>query len=189
MARTRPDTGAISLSGLLKLSAVVFLVCLLFLIVDVRHRVTGYKAVYGQGIQGTVTVTECGSHRFGRFCTGDFTSADGRVKRSEIRVNGGLQLVERARNGVRPALPAQFPAALSGAKADEAWTLDGKPWMRPSKAQVIALVPVAAPVIALWVFVRRGASGRRLRTNRARAIRTKRTVRRERNQVRRGRVH
>jgi hypothetical protein len=191
MARTRPDTGAISLSGLLNLCAVIFLVCALFLIIDVRHRMTGYRAVHGEGIQGTVTVTECRSHLMGTYCTGGFTSADGRIARSGIRVNGAVELLGRTGHAGGPSSPARLPAVLSEAGADEAWTLQGKPWLRPGKAQVTALVPVAVPVVALWALLRGGPGGRRRRIDRARLMQSRRSSRREIShlrKIRRGRV-
>ncbi|MBC6461832.1 hypothetical protein [Actinomadura sp. HBU206391] len=191
MARTRPDSGAISLSGLLNFCAVIFLVCALFLFIDVRHRMTGYRAVHGQGIQGTVTVTDCGSHLINTYCTGDFTSADGRVSRSEIRVNGGPELLGETGAHGGPTVPVHLPAVLSDADADEAWTLQGNPWMRLGKAQVLALVPVAAPVVVLWILLRGGAGNRRQRIDRVRLIQSRRTHRREiahLRKIRRGRI-
>jgi hypothetical protein len=192
MARTRRDSGTISPRGLLNLSAIVFLLCLLFLIIDARHRMTGYRAAYGQGIKGTVAVTECGSHLTGTYCTGDFTSADGRVRRAGVRVNGAMELLDRARHGHGLPAPVSYPAAISGAKADEAWTLDGTPWLRPSTAQITALVPVAIPVLLAWALLHGDPRSRRRRLQRARLIRTRRTHRRELSRLRdsrRGRVH
>ncbi|HEV7934713.1 MAG TPA: hypothetical protein VGP70_20690 [Actinomadura sp.] len=192
MARIRQDAGAISLRGLLNLSAIVCLLCLLFLIIDVRHRMTGYRAAYGQGIKGTVAVTSCGSHLTGTYCTGDFTSADGRVRRAGVRVNGAMELLDRAGHGGGLPGPVSYPAALSGAKAGEAWTLDGTPWLRPSIPQVVALVPVAIPVLLAWALLRGGPHGRRRRLGRARLIRTRRNQRRELSRLRdnrRGRVN
>ncbi|GAA2091056.1 hypothetical protein [Actinomadura alba] len=188
MARTRPDNGAISLSGLLNFCAVVILVCALFLIIDVRHRMTGYRAVYGQGVQGTATVTDCGSHLISTYCVGDFTSADGRVKRSEIRVNGAAELLEETGRGPRSAAPVLVPAVMSDAGAGEAWTLQGKPWLRPGKAQLLALVPVAAPVVVLWILLRGGPGARRQRIDHVRLIRSRRTHQREIARIRRGRA-
>jgi hypothetical protein len=191
MARTRPDSGAISLSGLLNFFALIFLVCALFLIIDVRHRMTGYRVVHGQGIRGTATVTDCGSHLITTYCVGDFTSADGRVKRSEIRVNGAAELLEETGYGRRPAAPVLVPAVISDAGAGEAWTLQGKPWMRLGKAQALALVPVAAPVVALWLLLRGGPAGRRQRIDHVLLIRSRRTHRREiarLRRIRRGRI-
>jgi hypothetical protein len=85
-----------------------------------------------------------------------------------------------------------YPAALSGAKAGEAWTLDGTPWLRPSIPQVVALVPVAIPVLLAWALLRGGPHGRRRRLGRARLIRTRRNQRRELSRLRdnrRGRVN
>jgi hypothetical protein len=192
MAHIRRDAGAISLRGLLNLSAIVFLVCLLFLVIDVRHRMTGYRAAYGQGVKGTVTVTACGSHLTGTYCTGDFTSADGRVRRAGVRVNGAMELLDRAGHGHGLTAPVSYPAALSGPRADEAWTLDGTPWLRPSTALVTAFVPVAVPVLLAWALLRGGPLNRRRRLARARLIRTRRSQRHELTRLRdsrRGRVH
>jgi hypothetical protein len=191
MARTRPDTGAISLSRLLNFCAVIFVVCTLFLIIDVRHRMTGYRAVHGQGIQGTVTVTECRSHLISRYCTGDFTSADGRVARSGVRVNGAVELLDQAGHTGGPAAPVRLSAVVSKAGADEAWTLQGEPWMRLGKAQVTALVPVAVPAVVLWALLRGGPGNRRRRIDRAWLIQSRWSHRREvahLRRIRRGRV-
>jgi hypothetical protein len=192
MARTGRDTGAISVKGLLKFSLIVFLFCLIFLVMDVRHRMAGYQAVHGHGIQGTATVTRCQSHPFSRFCTGHFTSADGRVNRSGIRVNGAMASLGRERHGARPATPmdhpVDYPAVLASAKADEVWTVDGDPWLRPSMAQVSALVPVSIPVLVAWGLVRGGPRSRRQRLERARLIRSHRHEVARLREIRRGRI-
>jgi hypothetical protein len=146
--------GAISLRGLLKFSALVFLACLLFLVVDVWHRVAGYQAIHGQGIRGTVTVTSCEQHRSGTFCTGDFASADGRVTRPGVRINGAAELLKWTGEAGRPAPAAHVSAALSVRDAGEAWTLDGLPWLRPSPVTLTALAPVAIALILVWAELR-----------------------------------
>lgn len=184
--------GAISLKGLLKFSAVVFLACLLFLVVDVWHRVAGYQAVHGQGIRGAVTVTGCEAHRTGAFCTGDFRSADGRVTKSKIRINGAVELLAWSGGDGLPAGSVRFPAVLSASDAGEAWTLDGRPWLRPSAAQVAALAPVAAVLAVLWGLVRGGPRSWRYRMDRARMRQGRGVLRREIAQARmarRGRVN
>lgn len=182
------------MKGLLKLVAVVFLGCALYLVVDVSHRVDGYRAVNGQGIRGTVTVTGCEAHRTGTFCTGDFGSADGRITKSEIRVNGAAELLGWSAGDGRPAGSVRFPAVLSAADAEEAWTLDGQPWMRPSVVQVTALLPVAAVLAVLWGLLRGGPRAWRYRRmmRRSRMRRGGGVVRREMARARgarRGRVH
>jgi hypothetical protein len=180
------------MTSLLKLVAVVFLGCALFLVVDVGHRVTGYQTAHGKGIRGTVTVTGCAAHRTGTFCVGDFTSADGRVVRSKIRVNGAAELLKWSGGSGRPAAVTRIPAALSAPGAGEAWTLAGRPWLRPSLVQVTALAPVATVLAMIWALVRGGPRSWRYRLDRARMRRGSGVVRREMalaRMARRGRVN
>jgi hypothetical protein len=180
------------LKGLLKFVAVIFLSCALFIIVDVEHRVDGYQAVHGQGIVGTVTVTGCEKHRTGTFCIGDFSSADGRILRPEVRVNGAVELLGWSEGDGPPTGSVRLPSALTAADADEAWTLDGVPWLRPSVVQITALLPVAAVVTVLWGLLREGPRGWRYRRMRRGRMPRGGVVRREMAMARmsrRGRVH
>jgi hypothetical protein len=174
----RSDAGEITLGRLIGIGLVVVFACLLFLIVDVRHRMAGYQAVNGQGIRGTVSVAACESHRLGRLCTGNFVSSDGRVQRQDVRING-----------VKTAERQTVPAAIAGAEADEAWTTGGSPWTTPSVVLFAALIPVAMAVGMLWNLFAGGpsawrAQGRAMRARHARD----RDLARER-EVRLGRVH
>jgi hypothetical protein len=182
--------------GLLKFAAVVFLACLLFLVVDVSHRVAGYQAVHGHGIQGTVTVTSCEAHRTGTFCTGDFKSADRRVTESGIRINGAAELLGWSAGEGLSAGSVRLPAALSPSDTGEAWTADGDPWLQPSAIQLAAMAPVAAVLAVLWRLLSGGPRSWQYRAQRARMRRMRRggggVVRREMalaRMSRRGRVH
>jgi hypothetical protein len=141
----RYDSGEITLGRLIGIGSVVFFACLLFLFIDTRHRVSGYQITNGHGISGTVSVTQCESQRLGTLCTGDFVSADGTVRRHDIRVNGAS---DQLRQGM--------PAAVSDVNATEAWTTDGHPWLAVSPVQLAALAPVVLILALVWGTVRAG---------------------------------
>jgi hypothetical protein len=124
--------------------ALICLGSIVYLGVDVNHRVDGYRIVQ-HGVRGTATVTRCTSG-----CVGDFVSGDKSVRLTGIRVNGADQ-------------PGVVKAAVSGAKATDAWTLTGTPWLHLSRDDLYAVAPlIAAMVIARLVLagVRDGRSRR-----------------------------
>lgn len=135
------------------LFAVVVVGCLLFLLMDVKHRAGGYRAVH-HGITGTATITKCGSGWSGVSCRGDFVSADGGTHRDGIRINGAPQALHWGHGQV--TLPARVEAAVGSGKSGEGWTLTGTPYLNLSKAQTYALVPVLAGVFVFWLLLRPG---------------------------------
>lgn len=174
----RSDAGEITLGRLLRLGFVVVFACLLFLLLDTKHRTAGYQAVHGQGIPGSITVTKCDSHQFGTVCKGDFVSADGTVQRHDVRVNG-----------VEAAVGRPLQAAVTGPDADEAWTVNGSPWLNPSVFQLSAMIPLAIVLAMLWTFLTGGPRTWRAQSHALRAKYARdRAVAQERK-VRMGRVH
>ena len=115
--------------GLGWLLALVCVGCVLFVVRDVGHRVDGYR-IAQHGVHGTVTVTRCSTGLAGSSCVGDFVSTDGTVGLTHIRVNGGTRAGQVA------------AAAVDGPKAGEAWVLTGSPWLRLSRADFYACVPL-----------------------------------------------
>jgi hypothetical protein len=138
--------------------SVVSLGCVLFLMLDVKHRVGGYHAVH-HGVLGTAAITKCHRGMTGVVCKGDFRSADGTVTRTGIRVNGAPQALHWKRGSARIDPPVLLPAGIGGAKSGEAWTVEGTPWLNLSRAQLSALGPVFAVVFVLWMVLRRGFGG------------------------------
>lgn len=116
-------------------------VCLLFLAVDVRHRIDGYRVVR-HGARGEVAVTHCDRTWRGTSCSGDFISTDGRIRRPGVRVNGAH----------RPG--ALLPGAVSGRDAHEAWTVRGSPWLGVSRIQLASAGTVIAVVVLGWLLIR-----------------------------------
>jgi hypothetical protein len=139
----RSDAGEMTLGRMIGLGSMVFIACLLFLFFDAKHRIAGYETAHGHGLQGTVTVANCKSQLLGgSVCSGDFVSADGKIQRHDVRINGA-----------KTAGTQIAPAAISGADADEAWTTEGSPWSAPSTVQLGAL---AAIVLVIWLAIRGG---------------------------------
>ncbi|GAA3234679.1 hypothetical protein [Actinocorallia longicatena] len=148
MARSNSDGG--SLSGVTTLSFLVLVGCLVFLTGDFKHRAEGYQAVTnGKGVAGSVTVTRCGSGLLDGHCEGTFTSADGSVVRTGVRINGA-----DAAGVVRDAVMSP---------GGSVWTASGHPWMRPSIALLISLAPFATGWMILVAFFRGGLPGIRSR--------------------------
>lgn len=174
----RSDAGEITLGRLLRLGLVVVFACLLFLFFDTKHRTAGYQAVHGQGISGSITVTTCDPHRFATVCKGDFVSADGKVKRHDVRVNGVEAMADRPMAG-----------AVTGPNAGEAWPADGSPWLKPSVFQLSALIPLAVVLAVIWSFLAGGPRGWRAQSHALRAKYARDRAVAYRRQVRMGRVH
>jgi hypothetical protein len=170
----------ITLGRLITIGTAILLTCLIFLFLDVRHRMTGYKSV-NSGIMGTATIAECEQHRFGSRCTGTFTSADGSVKRSGVRVVGAAELLDwnQGQGPAAPDAPAVVPAAIADQWADEAWTTEGAPWLRFSLFSALALAPLALLVLFAWAFTRAGTYDWWMRLDHARGTRTRGVQRRE----------
>jgi hypothetical protein len=104
------------------------------------------------------------------------------VRRPNVTVNGPSGLSDRA-------LPVGLPAAVTGPGAQEAWSLSGDPWWRPSVVQLAAMVPVALALAYLWALL---AGGPAMWWAQAGALRTLRGQEREvahKEEVRRGHVH
>jgi hypothetical protein len=137
---------------------VVCVGCLLFLMLDVKHRISGYGAAH-HGVLGTVAINECDRGMTGVVCKGDFRSADGAVRRTGIRVNGAPQALHWDKESGKIVPPALMPAGIGDAGAGEAWTVDGTPWLNISRVQMYALVPVFAVVLVLWLVLRQGFGG------------------------------
>jgi hypothetical protein len=193
-AQPSPASGFITVRYL---SAVVGLVCLaalIFLIMDLRHRVDGYRAVTGSRITGLATVTRCQWNQTGSVCRGDFVSADNRIRRAGIRVNGAATILNwtRSKGDGRPPAGTKVRAVLADPTADEAWTLDGEPWMDFSRLHVYMLIPVALGAAFGLSVVRGGVSGWRVRRYRSRWRRLRRDnrrIRHDQRRTRRGQVH
>lgn len=181
-ARETRDAGQITLGRLLVFGGLVLLASLFFLATDLQHRIAGYRIVHGQGIIGTVTVTGCTSDLLGKVCHGDFTSADGTVRRTELTINGPSRQAGETR-------PTTHPAAISDPQASEAWTLTGSPWWQPSVVQIAALVPVALVAVSLWTLVAGGPIVWRAQARAVRALRSREREVAHRERVRRGHVH
>lgn len=175
--KTRRDAGASTLGNLVFLAVVVILVSGIYLLMDVRHRMAGYDAVHGKGIAGTVSVTRCEATDWRTYCVGSFTSTDGQVVRNNIRVNGAARLMRW--NGVPLTAPVELPAVITGAKADQAWTANGVPWLEFSRGQLIGLAPIAIAAALLW----------RLLSGRGPMDRTSRKESEKQRAIRRGRVY
>ena len=174
----RSDAGEITLGRLIGTGLVVLFACLLFLIIDVRHRMAGYQAVNGRGIIGTVTVAGCESHQFGRMCTGNFVSSDGKVQRPDVRING----VDTARGQT-------LSAAVTDAGSDEVWTTEGSPWTTPSLILFATLFPVGIAIGLIWSVIRGGPSTWRSRGRAVRARYARDRVHAQERETRMGRVH
>ena len=174
----RSDAGEITLSRLIGTSLVILFACLLFLFIDVRHRISGYEAVNGQGIAGSVSVVECESQRFSRVCTGNFISSDGKIQRYDVRINGA-----------KTADGQVLAAAITGADADEAWTAEGTPWMNASVIQAAALLPVAMILVMIWTLIKGGPSAWREQGHAVRARYARDRDLAHEREVRLGRVH
>lgn len=176
----RSDAGEITLGRALRLGLVILFVCVLFLFLDTKHRMAGYRAVHGDGIPGTVTVTKCDARWLGgTTCTGNFVSSDGKTLRHGVRVNG-----------VKPVdAGAALPAAIGGEHAKEAWTSDGAPWLDLSAFQVAALIPLAVALAAMRTFLRGGPRTWRRRSRGMRARFARDRAASHERQVRMGRVH
>jgi hypothetical protein len=174
----RSDAGEITLGRLFRLGFVVLFVCLLFLFIDTKHRMAGYQAVHGQGIPGTITVTKCDSHRLGTVCTGNFVSADGKIQRHGVHVNG-----------VKAMEDQPLPAAITGEHAKEVWTVDGSPWTNFSVIQFGALIPLAVVLAMAWSFLSGGPRTWRARSQAVRARFAQDKAAAHAREVRMGRVH
>lgn len=120
--------------GLAWLLALVCVGCLLFFLVDIGHRIDGYRTVE-HGVRGMATVTRCTSDFAGTACVGEFVSVGGTVQLQKIRINGGHHAGE------------VIEAAVSGPKAKEAWALTGTPWTELSRVDLYALAPVVAAIV------------------------------------------
>lgn len=173
----RADAGEITLGRLVGLGGVVFLACLLFLYVDVKHRMAGYEAVRGQGIQGTASVTKCEKQPLGSLCIGNFVSSDGKIQHDDVRING-------AHEG-----DTEVPAAITGADSDEAWTTDGTPWLTPSMVQLGALIPVIGVLAMLWTLIIGGPTAWRMQGGAVRSRFARDRASAHEREVRMGRVH
>lgn len=139
---------------------------LLFLTLDVDHRISGFRAVH-QGIPGTVGITWCDRGVTGVVCRGDFVSTDGRIHRSGIRVNGAPQALhwDGGSRSIDP--PMLLPVRIGHSDAREAWTVEGTPWLNVSKVVTYALMPVFAVAVSLWLVLRQGV-GAAVRRSRGR---------------------
>jgi hypothetical protein len=127
---------------------------------------------------GSITVTKCDAHQLGTVCTGDFVSADGKVQRHDVRVNG-----------VEALAAGTLPGAVTGPDADEAWTADGTPWLTPSIFQFSALIPLAVVLAMLWTFLTGGPRTWRAQSHALRAKYARDRAVAHQRQVRMGRVH
>lgn len=156
--RSRRDAGSSALGNLLYLAAILVVVCGLYFLMDVRHRMAGYDAVHGKGITGTVRVTHCESDDWRAYCVGDFSSAEGRVVHKKVRVNGAARLLHWT--GGPLTSPTELPAAMTGAGADDAWTADGVPWLEFSRVQIIAMAPLALAAALVWKLLGGGFYGK-----------------------------
>jgi hypothetical protein len=169
----------ISLGRLAALGALIFLVSFAFLFTDLQHRIAGYRIAHGSGIVGTATVSRCSGDLFGTECRADFTTADGTVHRTNLILNGPSGMQQgRA-----------YPAAVGSKGADEAWTLAGEPWWRPSPVLIAALVPVGVLIVSLWALVAGGPIAWRAQARLLKLARAKGRDQAHREEVRRGRVH
>lgn len=193
-AQPSPASGFITVRYLFAVVGIACLVALLFLVMDLRHRVDGYRAVSGSRITGLATLTRCEWHQTGSVCVGDFVSADNRVRRPGIRINGAAGILNWSRSKGEGPPPAgtKVRAVLAEPTADEAWTLDGDPWLDFSPLHVYMLIPVALGAAVGMSVVRGGVAGWRTRRYRARWRRLRRDNRRIRQgkrRTRRGQVH
>jgi hypothetical protein len=137
---------------------VVCVGCLLFWMLDVKHRIAGYDAVH-HGVLGTAAITECHHGMTGVVCQGNFRSADGAITRTGIRVNGAPQALHWNKGSAKLDPPVLMPVGIGDARAGEAWTVEGTPWLNLSKIQTYALVPLLAAGFALWLVLRQGFGG------------------------------
>lgn len=168
----------LSLRRLLGLSVIVVLLALFFLFNDLHHRMSGFRIAHGQGVIGTATVTGCSSDVFGTECRADFTSAAGTIHRT-LTLNGPSDM----------ARGQSYPAAVADAGSDEAWTLTGSPWWRPSLPLIAALAPVGLALAALWTLIAGGPIAWRAQARALRTVRAKERAQAHREEVRRGHVH
>jgi hypothetical protein len=148
MALRQRDAGAGTVRELLFLGSLAVLVCALYLVMDVRHRVEGHRAVHGKGVGGTATVTRCAKDTWRTYCSGDFISDDGKVVRRNVRINGAADLLGWD-GGAFPG-PARHRAAISRGEADEVWTAEGVPWWTFSRGQLLVTAFVGLGLGALW---------------------------------------
>jgi hypothetical protein len=128
---------------------------LLFVTMDVSHRISGYRAAH-QGILGTVGITRCDHGMTGVVCRGDFTSVDGGVHRQGIRVNGAPQALHWNRGTQLIDPPMLLPVRIGDSGAHEAWTVEGTPWLSVSRVMMYALTPELAMAFSLWMVLRQG---------------------------------
>lgn len=149
------------------LLGVVCLGSLLFVTMDVGHRISGYRAAH-HGILGTVGITRCDRGTTGVVCRGDFASVDGGVRLQGIRVNGASQALHWNKGSQRIDPPVLLPVRIGGSGAHEAWTVEGTPWLNVSRVMMYALVPELAAALSLWMVLRQGIGGaiRRSRSRR-----------------------
>jgi hypothetical protein len=173
----RSDAGEITLGRLIGLGGVVFFACLLFLFVDVKHRMAGYEAVNGQGILGTASVMKCEKQPLGSKCTGDFVSSDGKIQRHDVRINGAH------------AGDTEVSAAITGAGSNEAWTTDGSPWLTPSIVLLGALIPVVGVAAMIWTLIVGGPTAWRMQGEVVRSRYARDRASAHEREVRMGRVH
>src|SRR4051812_32515070 len=83
-----PTAGRSTVRYLVGVATLISVAALLFIVVDLRHRVIGYRAANGSGIAGLATLTHCEWHRYGSVCVGDFVSRDNRIHRAGLPING-----------------------------------------------------------------------------------------------------
>jgi hypothetical protein len=190
-AHSSSTAGLVAVRHLLAVAAACCLAIVIFLVVDIDHRVEGYRTATTSGTRGLATLTRCEWRRTGSFCVGDFASADNRIRRPGIRINGAAEILNwGAANGSGPPPPAtKVRAAVAGPEADEAWALDGGPWLNFSLLHAVVLLPLALAVAALRRVFRGGLSGwrtRRVRHQRRRLRRDRRRLRHDQDRVRKG---
>jgi hypothetical protein len=176
------DAGQITVGRAALLAGLVLIVAVIFLQGDIRHRIAGYEAVHSNGILGTVTVTSCSADTLGTTCHGDFSSEDGTLRLHHLTVNGPSGLS-------KTTLPTTIPAAVTGPRAHEAWSVTGDPWWRPSIVQFAALVPVALALAYLWSLLLGGPTAWRAQAGMLRTLRDQERLIAHREEVRRGHVH
>lgn len=179
MPRTPSDSGQITVGRLAIIGTLVLLAAACFLYHDVQHRIDGYRIAHGSGITGVATITGCSTETLDTVCHADFASADGSVERHHIRLNGPY--------GMGKGQTRQ--AAVSGPRADEAWTLTGNPWLRPSVGFVIALAPVVLALGALWSLAMGGPPTWLAQARTLREVRGRQREYARKEEIRRGHVH
>lgn len=192
--RARPGdacAGFITVGHLFTLTAVMALAAAAFLVVDLRHRIEGYRAANGAGIAGLATLTRCETGPIGSHCVGDFVSSDDRVRRTGIRINGAAEILNWEDGGRTLPPGTKVRAAITDADAAEAWAVDGIPWLSFSWLHLLLLVPIALVAFTTRRVVRGGVlgwRGRRVKWQRRRLRRDRRRLRHQQERVRRGQV-